>query len=518
MKEFGIREYGIPECDTLDRISRDLAGIVLGHQRYTALDIGISLNRATYSRLIRSARPPGYLVGEHEVTEWHPKGYVQHDRRVFLYGPSITGVSLSEVLHTHSDEVLARRLSHLVRAAGVLLQNGREIPPIHTRCVYFTDNNGVLFLDPDAVRVFAESETFESRREHHDYIRHPDKSGEDAFSHALGVMMYYGITGRYPYTADNEHDLNTYIRKRKASPVRLYRPELRPEPEQFLEKVLDPHTTVPSLQDWNTTISRWIGDGLYQTLSEHNRLRVLKDAEKRAARQLRCFSRTEYLRRNGLRLFVTLAAVTLIGSLPYYMIMRTLQPRTTDGLAPEEVIEAYFSGMNNLDHEVMSDATIRGSGKQDIDEVVHLFVSARVRYATEMNPGYIPADRWRAEGMPELPPDTFVYGVADLQIEPCDGSSEQENGTSARTGPENPGGKYAGPEDSVFLVRYTQWKPVYTENTNEESRIASRGRLVEQKLYMTQNRGDWVIYRFETLSEAELGTIMKPSSLLSSPQ
>ncbi|MDR2597463.1 MAG: hypothetical protein LBC76_09125 [Treponema sp.] len=98
---------------------------------------------------------------------------------------------------------------------------------------------------------------------------------------------------------------------------------------------------------------------------------------------------------------------------------------TTEGMASDAVIVAYYDAFSSLNHTFM-EACIQGADKTDINTAVSFYALSKTRQAYEMSNRYsfIPAKAWKEAGG-ELPaPD--VFGVTDLSIEYMAGGEEAD--------------------------------------------------------------------------------------------
>ncbi|MDR2942742.1 MAG: hypothetical protein LBV17_09155 [Treponema sp.] len=134
---------------------------------------------------------------------------------------------------------------------------------------------------------------------------------------------------------------------------------------------------------------------------------------------------------------------------------------TTEGMAPDTVINEYYEAFSNLNHQFM-EACISGAKRDDIDAATNLFVLTRVRQTYEANgqPSVISAKVWKQTGGALPAPD--VFGVTDLTITPRGGS--EADGLV------------------VFLADYLLWLP-------NEKAASSRS----DELTLKRIRGNWRI-------------------------
>ena len=185
---------------------------------------------------------------------------------------------------------------------------------------------------------------------------------------------------------------------------------------------------------------------------------------------------------------IVAAVVIVSGVVAASLLKNILAPRVTRGYSPRQVVEAFYTSMNDLDHTTMEDCVVDGAGKAVIREVINIYVLSRVSLGYEGRSHIVPANVWDEQGRPALTPPQTVYGVTDLQI-------VQERGEP----------------DPVFRVSYTKWMPVPQEETDTGSSGSSGGpaanegaptyssQRISERVYLRQDRHDWVIYRFQQL-------------------
>jgi hypothetical protein len=137
---------------------------------------------------------------------------------------------------------------------------------------------------------------------------------------------------------------------------------------------------------------------------------------------------------------------------------------------------------------LMEDCVVDKAGQGDITEAMNLYVISRVQMGYEGKANPMPADEWDKAGRPALPAGTSVYGVTDLQI------TEE-----------------AGEPDPVYLVSYEKWSPDTSAEAGSDagggSDVATVGTLhrkIVDRVWLRRDKGDWVIYRLDRLSQETL--------------
>ncbi len=203
---------------------------------------------------------------------------------------------------------------------------------------------------------------------------------------------------------------------------------------------------------------------------------MLSKAQEQEEKTDRAFQKKLFWEKNGkLVLFISIIVVVagfVIGS----FVKNALAPRVTKGFSPDQVVNAYYTSINSLDHMTMEDCVTKGAGKSDINEVVHLYVIGKQTMAYEGRSSIVPADKWAEDGRPELLAPLFVYGVVDLNV------------TEERGEPE-----------PVYTVTYEKWSRKISESRPVPGERLYTGFQVKDRLFMKQDKGDWVIFRMDRL-------------------
>ena len=139
--------------------------------------------------------------------------------------------------------------------------------------------------------------------------------------------------------------------------------------------------------------------------------------------------------------------------------------------------------MNTLDQSTMQACVVGRAGKGEIDEATTLYVTSRVTQGYEGHSNIVNAAEWDKAGRPPLKPPMTLYGVTGLTI-----TEEQ------------------GEPGPVYQVKYDKWNPAPPADAAPGADVVPRseGHAVTDRVWMKRDRQDWVIYRIDRLSIAEL--------------
>jgi hypothetical protein len=153
---------------------------------------------------------------------------------------------------------------------------------------------------------------------------------------------------------------------------------------------------------------------LVHPLAEADRLLLEKEKEQFLKIKTTSIKTRRFVARNITLLLGALGGVVAAIIIVYSIISSRATLPTTAGMEPAVVIESYYHGFGELDHQMMEACVTRGAGKNDISAVTSYFVMSKTRQAYEFNapPLVFPAHQWQGGGFPDTP----LFGAADLRI------------------------------------------------------------------------------------------------------
>ena len=291
----------------------------------------------------------------------------------------------------------------------------------------------------------------------------------------LAILCYRALTGEYPFPAHGEEELHDQMRRLDVVPAHLLAPGCSRDLSSVIARALRPgrHETRPPLAEWPALLSREREQAAAPAEIEGER----RQTEAAALRQryAQSFRRRVFLQRNLRTMVVAAVIVAAVGGVLGSIVANQFKPRATRGYSPRQVVEAFYGSIGALDHIVMEDTVIGDAGKPLINEVVNLFVVSRVAQGYEGRSNIVNAAEWEAAGEPELPLDRSLYGPSGLEI-----VAEQ------------------GAPQPVFRASYLMWRLGGAEG-NDPPGTAQVGIPTSERLFLRQDKGDWVIFEIQPL-------------------
>ncbi len=459
-------------------IARGLIRIEKNGIDYLGVDTGIPANSPTLRKLAGQRRQSGWIVGEDGIEEWNPTGFVEHDGRVHVYGPVFDGRSYDEVIADESGDRL-EAIACLADALAALQRASIPIAPFHSRGYILSHDGRVLVVPPDILSAIRDHQDYAERIARMERFIHPDRTPEENVAFVLSTSVYYALTGQFPFEGENEEELHARIRGASPLPAHYQEVSVREDVSNRLQNVLasPPDKVASSAEEFSKAIRSWNAEGARRDLSEADRAEAKAEAEQVSQKNEKSFRRKEAVRKNGRKVVIIALIAIVIGSIPATIIRNALAPRATAGLPPEEVVAAFYTSINTLDHMTMEDAVIDDAGLPLVREVTNVFILDRQRMSVEMQSGYVDAASWREEGMPFLQDNRSPYGVYNLQLE-------------SRPAPDG---------EVAYRATYERWSPDF-ENAEALGVLLPVGTLTTDDLKLRLDREDWVIYEMQTIA------------------
>lgn len=458
--------------------------LIDGGLKHLAVQVGDTTKGRALTRILALKTSPGWNVRGNEVREWRFEGLTEKDGAPLLYGPPAPGRSLLEILDLPLRSALPY-LSRLARALGLLAQ--RRIPwfALQTDSVIFEDAHGVLFLPPDVMREIRDLNSFAQSRDTYESINHPDLKGEALASFSIAALLYRISTGRFPFTGPDAEEIHEQARKLEIDAPSGIVPGLDPELSALVMAGLGrSRRGVVPLAEWSERLDAWQTRELFRVLPPEEKEKALREAGYRQQTSVKSFRRRMFWEKNWKIIGVVVIAVAVVAAGAGGILKNMLAPRITRGYGPQKVVETFYNSMNSLDHQAMQSCVIGGAGKGEINEVTVLYVTSRVTQGYQGKSTIISAADWDKRGRPKLESPSSLYGVTGLAV-------VQEQGEPA----------------PVYRAQYDKWNPARTPDTggaSTQTAPKSEGHRVVDRVWLKQDKGDWVIYKIERLQQDPL--------------
>lgn len=413
--------------------------------------------------LLQNGHEPGYLVSGHVIRPWEWHGFTIIEGSRYIACSKMELISLPEVLSLPQNtalnrfETAGRAFAHL---AGTEKQIFSGYSAISLLSLFFTSTEELLIL-PQSLRSYIDSamddlQLFESKAQ----WSCPRLTGEAAAAYELTSWVYAAVTGAGAPAGSRRVRDDDY----RSIPAESYRPDLPESWRVWFDRHLSMKTAGDiSLASWYESFSRLpeISERFSRTTEQQQALdEIIRKQELRSSRKV---SLRVHRIRNIVITAVAAAVLLIAGS----FIRQALTPPLTAGMSPEEVIVFYFDMYNALDSVSMSDALARGVKSDSEESLSYMFVTSQVRRAYEGDSGFIPAQQWIDEGMPDVPDTSMIYGITDIEI--------------------------SWEDDRTALIDYTQWIPVGVETEGQEREKDAQSIEVTDRFTLEQIKGNWLI-------------------------
>lgn len=369
-------------------------------------------------------KAPGFTVDRAgTIQEWPIEELTEINGEMAALGPWIEGTRSVDAENPDIDT-----LEMIASAAAALERSGFPMGGFYRKAFRRTPGGGLLVFPPVLASWMRESTPLDTLETEWERWIHPDltgkENGEEAWSHSLGVIAWMMITGSDPFADERGEERRERIRRGVLPPLELYRPGIDPEWSAFVGASLGGGGAAggrrPGIEAWRDTLKRWKKSGFPESPGGDQSGEEAGVIRENAGRKYRLMEKRlrsrRWLRRSGWKFLGLAGVVGIVLAFVSAPIRAALETPVTAGMAPMEVAETYYRAVSELDAETMNDCLYRKAGKADRRQVDMIYVTHRVRQGYEGLPDLPSADRWLAEGRPELPPGMWPWGVTDLEL------------------------------------------------------------------------------------------------------
>jgi hypothetical protein len=443
--------------------------------------INVGRNILNFKKLVDLKNSPGWIISTQRIREWHFSSFVSRDDKFYLSGSAPHSISLADVLALPKKQALSY-LALLTKACGKLLDHTPIPFELQLDTVYFLDNNEILFLPPDIVRKAREFNPESYRYAVFSPYNNPYLQDQRLkLSFSLGCLFFKAATDVLPYQGSSVEEIHAQMRAFICASPLLACPSLKSELNSFFKTFFSEQFYYNlSLSDWMKMLEKYSKEDVTKELSEAEKAAVIEDAQNQAEKIRKRYKSHLFFERQGKTILITSIIVIAVLLVIGYYASNIFKPRLTVGFSPVQVVEAFYTSINQLDPRLMEDCVVEDAGGREMVELDRLFVTSRQGRSLGFNT-YIPADEWDRRGRPALALGQFVYGITDLSI-----TKEQEI------------------PRPIFLVTFSKWMPSEIPEQYDELTVYPQGYRISERLYLKQDGEDWVIFRRTRFKEEKI--------------
>ena len=346
---------------------------------------------------------------------WPIEGIISHHETLIAFGPWLDGaVPASAIVDFEKDRALQILAS--MAQAFIVLQQGNKLSTrgIFLDSSYFFPDGTLLVLPVFAQEAMLALRSLAEKTLSHEFLRLPAVDAADSHAFGLAILAFRVVCGIFPFEINQDwHDTKALIAHGVCQTPHCLYPQLDAQIEAVYQRFLVLHKFGnASLSEIGSIIELWRANSqLIETTNPNHP--AVKAYQRRLTRQ----KQRRFLQLYGLRIaFISLIAI-LVLSVPLSILSNALRPLKTIGMEPVQVIQAFYSGFDNLDVGLMADATTDGAGKPAIDLVTNIFVIDRIRYANERKKVHYTPPEWRQFKDSVNSNSVMVFGIDNLKMQ-----------------------------------------------------------------------------------------------------
>lgn len=444
-----------------------------------ALPGGHISKQLVLSRLMENNSRIGHIVTDKgELKDYSLERLNQQDQTIYITGPAYPEAESAEKL-------TPKQAVRLISAVKQLQERAIQCNSIDLRYILIK-NDEILFLPFNLVRTLGLTQNIqEELLEYHPY-HNPDLSGTASISFTIASRLYEYFTDKIPFTGDSREEMHEKMRTSHFIPLELEAPGINKDLAAIINTILDSGKKHEDDQ-LNTLFDALTSDSLTVEVDQV-KAREVEEEKNKLTIKLERKAKMNYIKRHYGTAAIILAAVfILVGFMIVPVIIKATAPPLTTGMSREEVVYTYYNSFNKLDYELIQDTYTNNAGEERFNIVSHQYVVNQVRSGYGLE-AFLSAAEWDNMGRPAEITGQVVFGVTNIELK--------------------------ADESGAYLVSYEEYFPEAMEEDNPAGGSISRGKLISEKLTMTEIEDVWYISSIEKLSETPLETtiILKESS------
>ena len=433
------------------------------------LAVTTTLNSKIYKQISRQEllSASGILIKEEISTKWECTESIEYNGELIFPGTWYDGSTLVDI-----DPDIDILLS-LAIAFQTIIRENIPVMGFYPPGIFVTNDSGILFFPPHLINYITSQLSDNESMELWQPYNHPDAENEVQFSFILGVLAYKLLTNTLPFTDTSITEIREKMRSSQPVEIELLVPGIKKDIASLINSALALKTV--KLKDWTVILQVWQKESAVNEINNEERFKLQKTAAIKQRKREKLFQRRQFFSRNWKVFSLITAVLIFVVLFSIQPIRNALEPPITAGMSAEEVVGTYYSGIIDMNIEIMEDCLENGVGKADINEVTQLFVISRVRTGYEGNSGLISAQDWNDGVITTINPGEQVYGIADLEITQSD--------------------------NFIFYADYVRWYPNIPEDTDSNETLLPTKILVKDTLTLEKIKDVWIIVNLERVTK-----------------
>lgn len=391
---------------------------------------------------------PIVTVTGNKITTGTFSGPVNRGGRIFLSGVGIKGVSLLDLyLSYETQNVFSDTIKKylgifkdIVKASELIKNNTGFYYPLILNSIFIEpEDNSVTFLPVKLIDFLNKYQDVDKQNiiyfcidNKRDFLN-PD---ENALTHSLGKLIYLHFLKGQTAPEEPIFDIADFVK----------------DTPRFLSDTI-----------WDVLHGKYTGirkllDAIDDSLNKENSSTPAGVSFLRS-RPVVTFkhSLSVFFSRRKKLIFILLIITGISTYLFLDFILKNKRIDYTAGLNSQQVVELYFSAVDNLELDIVESIFYKRAGKDLRNELSTLYVMIKLRTVY----GNIPSVPEDMSSINDKPHETKVYGLEDLEIQ-----------------------KIKGGESPVFSAKYTK-----ILNTGYKNTVYS----IEETIYLKKYRDHWYI-------------------------
>lgn len=452
------------------KIEKEMGNIAVlsdDNKRYLALATGLNNRALAGTNFSELRKEPALLSNGESATEIHFEHMVEIKEKIYIYADYLSLTPLTDILFAHEERVISL-VSRSVTLFKEAHSRGIEIEAFSSALLFLSDNNELFMLPPSIVNFLNHRDNARHQEVVSDVYLHPDLEGDEGLRFSIGVLLYRSFTGVFPFTGDQPEHIRDKMRTQKKLKAQVYNPKLTAEFSDCITELLKAKSST-ELNEIPQKLNEI--KNIYRELRDDELEEEQKKNSSLIENFIKGYKRKLFLLKYRTAIVISSLVFLIFLSIAIPMIQQALAPPLTAGYSQEEVLDAYFSSLNELDTKLLEDTTANHVRPNEREHMIHVFVASRVLSEREKRKVVLTPEEW-LDLKEEERPGHQAFGTRNTDI--------------IRSG------------ENSFLISYEKWITV-----NENDKVTIKVFTREEEFILQKTEHSYIISEIRTLSESE---------------
>lgn len=438
------------------------------NKEYIGLKTGLTVKGTTRSQFSELRKEKGYILKDSGLTEFSLPELETINGKIVIYSKDINW-GLKPLFNGDKD---LGSLIDIIRFLIILKDNNIEIENYSANLIYRSEENELFILPPKMINFLNERTSLSAKEANVSKYNHPDLTDDESIMYSLGILLYINTTGYYPIDYKSVEDLRDKMRRRRLIDAQWRTPDLSNRVYNLINVLLYQDKSI-NLEYCLNELRIIEKEGIKREIE--NLDRIQDKLNKKIESFIKMDNRRTFLIKNKMRIIIVSTIFSILAAFFGTIIYNSLQPPSTAGYTQQQIVDAYFESLQNVNTTLIEEVLGDDARKSDEREIANMHVSLAVSGGMFVEEKFKSPQDWLLLSDEEKSINQ-VYGVIVNQIEKI--------------------------EENSFRVKYEKWYSNPGEYSSIDDFSLNTYKMTREEVFtLGKTKYTYEIIHIETLKE-----------------